>query len=171
MKKELLICIITLLACTLGACLEENNKKPSDLDVIEETSTEEATTEECIPKVKVLNIAEGGFIDWKYGDIEFEHLTGHVMRMTDTTVTFQIIDFRLDDTEPNGFSITFTDEISTFEVTEDVEVWTLIGANFWMKIPFEDMDNYDAMNGYKAFWMPLLDDEGKVYAIVERYVP
>lgn len=167
MKKVLLICIITLLAFTLGACLEENNKKPSDLDVIEETSTEEVTTEECIPKVQVLSISE----ELKYGDIEFEHLTGHVMRMTDTTVTFQIIDFRLDDTEPNGFSITFTDEISTFEVTEDVEVWTIIQAQFYMKIPFEDMDNYDAMNGYKAFWMPLLDDEGKVYAIVERYVP
>lgn len=171
MKKEIFICIITLLACTLSACSEENDKKPSDLDVTEETSTEEATTEECIPKVEVLSIAEGNFTDWKYGDIDFEHLTGFVMRMTETTITFQIIDFRRDDTEPNDFSITFTDEISTFEVTKDVEVWALIEASFWMKIPFEDIDNYEAMKECKAYWMPLLDEEGKVYAILERYVP
>lgn len=167
MKKVFLICIITLSAFTLGACSEESDIDVTEEISTEETTTEETTTEECIPKVEVLSISE----ELKYGDIDFEYLTGFVMRMTETTVTFQIIDFRRDDTEPNDFSIIFTDEISTFEVTKDVEVWTLIEAGFYMKIPLEDIDNYEAMKECRAFWMPLLDEEGKVYAILERYVP
>ena len=125
-----------------------------------------------IPKVEILGIATSEEFDWYMPEDneKREKTEGYIVAFSNEEMLIEEGEWRTDNPGIAGYWINILGE-RLLELAEDVQVWGLFGVDKFVQIPLEDIDNYEAMQGWRGYWNILLNEEGKVDFIYQAYIP
>ena len=191
MKKiGLLLTVGMVCACLIG-CKSSNNKDSNTTttnssveNITKENSTTKDTTKETenkkeeliqsSAKVTVITVTKGEELKYFASEdaIWEDFVQGYVVSSGDNEMVIEECNWVQSDDEPNGFRIDHIGNTS-LELADEVEIWglyTTCGVCY-IKMPFEDLKNYEKMVGHDVYWNFYKNSDGKVCMIIERYIP
>lgn len=179
MRKIRLTVVVVMMGSVLCGCFGDKSNggeiASTTKSIVVETKAE-GNEENTKPlgKVDVLTVVSGQDFEYYCTEeaIKEDYEQGYIVGFTKEQMLIEECDWIEDDNEPNGFRIDMVGE-NTMDLADEVEVWGLYTytGTCHIKIPLEDIDNYESMIGYRGYWRFYKNSEGKVCLITQNYIP